>query len=744
MRITNSRNRIAFRILTLVIVIAFLGSCSGAGENLNISKAVARNIIETKSKFVDDMHYSKGEKSFSETVVSSGFIELRLDRDTNTFAVYNTAKESLWSVLPLLENLTQKEERQTNASAVTLRVIGGTDVYILNSQDNSVAYGTSKTETSSGGAVFTYNIFADENTAAKTTYENTDIGFEVKLAVTLADGNMRVSCNWKNITGNKSAYIESIDLLNYFGAYNDTSEGDFILVPDGCGAVIKTSVFDESFEALSFNVYGNDAAAPSESSGCATIPAFGIKHGKCAYAALIEKGDAAATINADKAINISDYNRAYASFSITPSSYTDEKLFVSAKETTSELQLCYRFLSGNNATYAGMASAIREQLIRNSVISTRNIQPTDYLPFFVTLNGIAVKAIGPVRYSSVLTDFDQATDMLVRMKNKGINNACVRFASALQHGGNQSDIKHADVLWRLGGYKGLEKLNNYVSGQKMSLFLDVDIVSSAGKIKNSAYDIEGERINSSFSSLISDELGVTLKNRKLRNLRHFRDDIKDILAFVRNSPLTGICINDAGRMLYSDFSDEGLLRQDASEAIAEAIVPLSTGKEIMVSTGNFYLLKSVDSVIDIPLTTTVSKSGAYTPVPFIQLVLHGILDYAGEPINLYTSEREAKLRSVEYGACPHYEWNYVPYDGNGENDRFYYDNTINSAADFYSRANDALNDLRDARMADHYEVSDGVFCTEYDNGAMVYVNYTDRDYTTLGVVVEAENFLRVN
>ena len=47
-------------------------------------------------------------------------------------------------------------------------------------------------------------------------------------------------------------------------------------------------------------------------------------------------------------------------------------------------------------------------------------------------------------------------------------------------------------------------------------------------------------------------------------------------------------------------------------------------------------------------------------------------------------------------------------------------------------------------MTDHYQVADGIFCTEYDTGSLIYVNYTDSDFETLGVTVEAGSFLRVN
>ena len=47
-------------------------------------------------------------------------------------------------------------------------------------------------------------------------------------------------------------------------------------------------------------------------------------------------------------------------------------------------------------------------------------------------------------------------------------------------------------------------------------------------------------------------------------------------------------------------------------------------------------------------------------------------------------------------------------------------------------------------MTDHYAVADGIFCTEYDTGSLIYVNYTDENYEILGVTVEARSFTRVN
>lgn len=744
----NKKFNLAARIAACALTVSMLlCSCSRSGEvGVRAVKSVAsRNTISAESKDPSALHYSKDRSSFTAKAGSSGLIEMYIDDSTKTFCIYETTKKQYWSVLPLLENIYSGEELLSKASMASIKVTGGTDSYELNTQDNSLAYGKASYTLTDNGAVFTYDIFPDEKTAAKQSYSKTDIGFSLTLTVTLEDGSMIADCTYKNITGNPDACIESIELLNYFGAYNDTQEDDYLLVPDGSGAIIRTSIYDESFESLSFAVYGNDPSLCGDDEvSSAIIPAFGIKHGESAFVSLIQKGDAVATIHADKATNISGYNRVYPSFDITPVKYEDETLYISKTASVSELSLCYRFLTGQNATYSGLASACREQLIRNSVLSTKTVQVGDYLPFCLTLTGAVRRSFGPFSRLSTLTDFEQAQDMLVRMKNKGINNVFVRYTGIFSGGTDSEDITRSSMLRRLGGTDKLDELYQYISSQKMSLFLDIDILSSAtGFSGGGSVNIKKSGSTVTPESELAAAAGKSPAERSLAKVGKLAKTVSAVLTDTRYYSFSGFCFNDAGRLLYSDFSDGGLLRADAAEAISSAVSPLSTGNSSMAVNGNFYMLKNIDAIVDMPLTPSVAGSGAYISVPFVPLVLHGIVDYAGKAINTETNLQETLLRCVEYGACPHFEWNYEPLGSDGT-DKFYYDNTINEAAEFYSKANDALNDLRDARMTDHYEVTDGVFCTEYDTGAMIYVNYTDESYSTRGVVVDARSFVRVN
>jgi hypothetical protein len=223
-----------------------------------------------------------------------------------------------------------------------------------------------------------------------------------------------------------------------------------------------------------------------------------------------------------------------------------------------------------------------------------------------------------------------------------------------------------------------------------------------------------------------------------------RNTVSALISNNESVDFSGYCINDAASVLYSDFSKKGLNRQDSAATISSTVSPLSTGKSTMAVKGNFYILKSVDSIINMPLEISASNSGAYESVPFVPLVLHGIVDYTGEPLNTRINKEETMLKYIEYGACPHFAWSYEPMSNNAETDKYYYDTTVNSAAEYYQKANSILNDLRDARMTDHYSVSDGIFCTEYDTGSLIYVNYTDENYEILGVTVEARSFTRVN
>jgi hypothetical protein len=342
--------------------------------------------------------------------------------------------------------------------------------------------------------------------------------------------------------------------------------------------------------------------------------------------------------------------------------------------------------------------------------------------------------------------------MITRMKSKGINSIYLRYKGALSGGLDQSDISEAGFMGSLGGKSGFIALSDYMTTQKMELYLDINLLSSRKKIlfneSQKSAVIDGKAAAVSSPNELSPYIGDKSFEQYLRPVNDIEKVVLDTLTTFRYTAFTGFCYNDAGRILYSDFSGSGSNRQASALTIAQQLKSLSTGRKIMADGCNFYAMKNVDVLVNMPLNSTVTTDPAYQEVPFIQLIMHGIVDYSGSPINEAKSTQDMMLKYIEYGACPSYEWCYTEFNSGADNtDTFYYDDWLKDAVAYYTKANDALLDLRDSRMVSHTKIADGIYRTEYDGNSLIYVNYTNKDYKVNeagGFTVKAKDFLRIN
>ena len=776
-----------FRILSFVLALTVLLStvaCSKNDETVDIVSFSLANAKEVYPSSPNKKLHVTDASSLKE-VAKSGLITLFIDKTTYSAVIFETLAQKRWYSLPLLPTKFAGGY-DYSAAPVTLKVVNGNETIYLNSQDNAVAFGNASYEIqrvgrdSVGvGMMVNYLITVDSETAKKETFDKTDIAFFLVLKYTLEDGSLYVSCSTENLSGNENAKIANLGLLESLGASTGAEPGDFLLVPDGSGALINTAVEEPDFKKMNYIVYGdNQAVSDSLDEKPAVIGAYGIKTGKNAMAALIESGDAVARISADRATGDSGLNKVGAYFDITEYRGVVHKKtinrYISRKSYTGELKLCLRFLSGGNATYSGIAAVCREQLIRDKKLSTKTVETGDYLPFNLTAVGAIRKNIIPkipLRTTLKLTTFEQMQDMLARLKAKGVNSVFLRYKGVLSGGLNQTDVSRAKVLRSLGGEKGLSELNDYMITQNMNLFLDINILSSGKKWlffdAVHAKTILGEaQTRSELNSYGTDSRFFC---QSLRPVSDIGEAVLKILMRFRNTDVEGFCLNDAGETLYSDFSKQPFSRQEAADEIAKQITSLSTGRKMMADTGNFYAIKNVNMIFKIPMSLEINEieNPPYQWIPFIQLILHGIMDYSGAPINeafdfdnkgentaedLFLDSgnskkqkalKDAMLRCIEYGACPSYEWSYKELSKKESVETYYYDNWMNQAVDFHLKAKETLADLRGARMVKHSQIKTGVFCTEYEGSNQIYVNYTFEDANIGGVTVKARSYLRI-
>lgn len=726
------------KILALLCAIVLLFSaCGGAVTTDNMK---LRDPFFIEAEFAGD-EYHKATIEAYESVCKSGLIEMLFDKTTMTVAIRDTNSGNLWTTLP-----EPSLAKQLDCSAVEITLFNGDGhIYTLNSQDNSLNFGNANYTLGDEGVSVRYVMSLDEATGKANIDELKDKEIRADLTViyTLRDGSFYVNVSMNTLSLPKGVTLDSVRVLGDFGGYDQSGDEDYIFVPDGSGALIMTGIEDPDFTPISLSVYGNDAALSTvgKTSGC-LVGAFGMKRGNGAFLCIIEQGDAIAQINADRSDEAS-LNTVSATFKTTDTHTKEGK--TSTQNTygytyKNEIMLCYRFLSGKSATYSGLASACRENLIRNSVLSTKSVVPeSKSLPLIVSLQGGYKNSKG--KYSALST-FEQAQDLMALLKAKGVNNAFLRYCGLYDDANNGSVDSFDDFSKKLGKTDDFTSLYNYLSSQKFSLFIDTDILTFDHSGKNNARTINGKAIKASkeaeavYPSPISAQGYLAMQDLENR--------VEDILHSSMDTGFDGYALNDIAGYLYSDYSSEFYARTTSSKEIGAQLPVLASSKKIMVDTGNFYALKAADIVAKIPMGPVLrTESDAYVGIPFVQMMLHGIYEYSGPSTNSFDDVNTAFLKSVEYGCLPSVEWYCTAYSEELDS-KYYYDSNINDIVSLYSKANSALANVRDARMTAHDQIQAGVFCTEYNNSMKVYVNYTQESVTINGITINANDCVAIS
>ncbi|MBO4339430.1 MAG: hypothetical protein J5877_05900 [Clostridia bacterium] len=724
-------------ILILTLVISLFSSCGG----VRISRHAIASVKEKTSEFTD-AKYHKYDKKSAIFVAKSGLIELYFDKASCSVAIKDTAADRTWYSVPAFNS------ENENASVLTVRLSDKSgNVWLLNSQDSSVAFGSAGFDSLEGGISLIYRMALDAETAKKDISElpKGTPAAEVKVDFSLADGSFYVSVKDENIKVPDGINIESITVFDYLTSTEKVSKDDYIFIPDGCGAIIKNSLVKEKAQ-YNVPVYSSNDVSPAS----AVLPAFGVKQGDAAFMALVESGDESCEINAFTGSKNSVSGRAGVSFNVTEMKYRQNKngkyTVWSGMRSGDELRICYRFLSGNNASYASFSTACREMLIRNSALSVKSVEETEYYPIFVGIDS-AVSVNKRGTKTLILSTFEETEDIISQLKAKGINNAYVDVKNALNGANEQYDIKNAKLNPALGKKSDFEALYSYVSIQKMKLLLDISLVSSntgSGGFSSSdcLKDITGKKAlitgKNDFSEIVS------AKNTSYRLLKPGKTDnrVSSLLKNFQNIPVSGYCVNDYAFGLVSDYSG-GTSASVAADETLKANSSLATERLLAVERGNFNSVKGASLVTKLPSDTGYEQNESYVAVPFAEMVLHGTADYTFEPINASADTRKALLRCVEYGAIPSFEWFYRETGDELLDKTYKYDNSINIAADYYQSAL-ALNPLRSLRITDHSFVSEGVYLVEYSDGSMVYVNYNEKDVEVNDILIGAEDFVVIS
>lgn len=595
--------------------------------------------------------------------------------------------------------------------------------------------------------------------------------FRIPLVYQLEGDTLTVTVNPKEVEYNTNGYyLVNIDILRYFGAA--LGEDGYLFVPDGSGALIRFANGKEKEASYNAAVYGQDVSllyptwqqSQIDTANTVKMPVYGVKHGEKALFAIIEEGDAYASVKADVAGKITGYNDVYASFSYLQYGEISLSDMVGAAsyfmyapaEFEGTYKIRYSFFSGSEADYSGMASCYREYLKEKGVLGEK-VQEQN-LPFYVEYIGAIDKPatfLG-IKYDSVeaVTTFAQAKEITEKLSESGVENITIIYSGWMDGGLHGAAVTKCSAESKLE--KGNLSLADFVeytkeTGMEFYATLDLQYVYRDGlfdgystmkyapryfdntivKIKEYGFAsrvTEGEKAN-----LISPYYAAKIGEK--------------LSAFLTKKGMEGVGIGTLSWELFSDLQAEKYTdRQMAQKENCRALQTLKeSGQKLLGDNANAYVWGYVSDLINAP-----QYSNHYRiideEIPFYEMVLHGYISYAGEVANLADDYNTAVLKSAESGAGLYFKWIYADNSAlkDTEYDYLYsvnYEAWLETSAVSYERMNREMGYLSGCEILSHEILRDNVVKVTYEDGSRVYVNYTQEEVRVDGIRIPARDYV---
>lgn len=674
----------------------------------------------------------------------------KLDEDSQK---YITSRYKLVDINEIDSDSLRKEQLEKYP------ILAERPLYIIN--DNLAEFVKEKLQDCFGQAGYSLADLERDNLENGIEQQDLPLIVTIPLEYTLEKDSLVVTVNTAAMELSEEAHISQLSLLRYFGAAGTSDEG-YMLLPDGSGSLIRLNNGKSHLPTLKVPVYGEDLtksfAQQPANELTAALPVYGIKQGDQAFLAIIESGDAIASLEAGVAGQINNYNFIYSSYELTQqitlaSAYEgeNEMLLFQRQAFNKPLQLRYFFLTEENADYVGMAQRYQEYLVDTGKLqAAEDRSPSLHLELLGSTTYADTFLGIPVEKEQTLTTYEQAQLIVDALHEVGVGKVSVSYLYWANGGSNTTRMNRLKPQKSLGGKNGLSQLQASLTEAGDRLYVTADLQYVVDDTWFDGY----MGLFDAPKTILGEQTGkkkyspITLEEEGYWDTLAPGDYVQMAQSIMKSLSALGLdSVNPLalGQDLYSDFDRNDFVdRQDAVELVKQALAVFSDGgKELMVGFPNAYGLTGADEVMALPADSNEFYL-CDESVPFYQIVLHGLIPYSGEAVNHTGDVEQSLLQAAETGSSLlfslMYETNDVLYETELQINASYYEAWLEAAGMCWQSLEGLLERVSESEIIDHQILSDTLRKTVYDNGISVYVNYGHEDITIEGVAVEARSF----
>lgn len=562
---------------------------------------------------------------------------------------------------------------------------------------------------------------------------------QMALEATLVDDQLHIRIPANSVVENEEYSITRMDVLPMFGATNTQEEGYFFF-PDGCGALyqfgaymgVQKTVSMDVYDAMNPEIEDEDSSKKNDSNVC--LPVFGIS--------LPEKGLFANIVSgaADCSLNLSSAEGAYAVNQIYPSirvrkqypiqTASGEEVYAYQKTAyLSDFEITYDFLK-EDTSYSAMANKYRSYLIEKGTLKQNEDNVSLAVDFLIGVNQDTMFGGKDV----VLTTFKDVADILTEL-NDTYDFQTKTVLYGWQNGGYGNYPIKGNVMKSAGTKKELAELCKTYEAYLLTNYIN----ATAG---NGGFSKQSDVVYSNAGSPLTD---YKEEHYLLNPMTQFERLSEDLALF--EDVNANIALEGVGKILYEDFNTKKRLTRYGYVEATKQYFEASKEKGKVCTDGFMdYFTGYTDYIMNLPDDTSNSFVW-YQEVPFLQMVLHGLISYSSSlPGNLSSDMSMTKLHWIEYGYLPTFMLSGgresllgTDYDLLFSSDYEHWKETIVSTVDEFE---EELSGIKNQYMISHTSENDVVTVT-YSNGTIIVINYSDKPITVDNTEIPAKDYFVV-
>jgi hypothetical protein len=597
--------------------------------------------------------------------------------------------------------------------------------------------------------------------------------FNISIYVELDDYGFNVTIPFDEIEYRSEFPPIDLRVLPFFGAGSSEDEG-YMLVPDGSGALINFNNGKHNQNPYNNRVFGHDEAIYREAiilDARAHFPVFGIEKNSNSFICIIEEGASYANIRAGVS-GMSDsgtYNNVYAEYSLI----SREKLEISGKSMTDvwvfqrflpegeSIVQRYKFITGDGRNgYMGMAEAYREYLLERHPHLQK--AETSAVPVAVEILGAVNKnqhVLGiPVDRPFPLTTYNQAADIIRDLNARGFGEVNYRLVGWFNKSILHEIPTSVNLISRLGSTRDFRNLISTAGDNNSEIFLEADFLYMRNNKAFNGFNVnrDGSRyINRKrievypYSFVWYGEFTYNWADARsfMARPEYMMDLIGGFMSRITDFNASNVAFRTIGNNLAGDYHEKRFVsREGAMNMQVEKLRGLhAAGNGIMLRSGYSYAAPYADFITDFPLSWQ-GFGILDVEIPFYQIVLHGLVPYAGRPMNLAENYELNILRSLESGAGLYFAFMHEsPIELQTSRFLTFYANQystwIETADALHKEFQEQVGDIYNQFIVDYVILTDNISLTEYENGVQVIVNKSGAPFTYDGNTIDAKDYL---